>query len=273
MPASANVRRTWSRLATRTTARWCTPRLPGGLDDEGSPLRIEQRPVGRDQVPSRRSTARGEGAWPQGPRPARCRACCWSRRTRARGARAGAGRGPAVSRSRQARSSGRRHDRAGVPERAEVLPRVEAEAPGHAEGPGTSGPPGRSMCLRGVLDQQEAEVRGQGSQGAHVRHLPVEVDHDHGLGRGVTAASTTLRRDEQRVIVDISEAGAAPARTTPSAVATNVLAGTTTSSPGPTPRARSVRWRASVPFAMPTAWPCRSMPRGPARSVLRAPLR
>ncbi len=48
--------------------------------------------------------------------------------------------------------------------------------------------------------------------------------------------------------------GRAPARTIASTVATNVLAGTTTSSPGPIPTARRARWRASVPLATPTAY-------------------
>ena len=48
--------------------------------------------------------------------------------------------------------------------------------------------------------------------------------------------------------------GVAPARTTAAAVAMNVFAGTTTSSPGPTPSAVRLSCRASVPFARPTAW-------------------
>ena len=46
--------------------------------------------------------------------------------------------------------------------------------------------------------------------------------------------------------------GVAPTLTTASGVAKNVTEGTTTSSPGPTPSARSPIWSASVPLATPT---------------------
>ena len=48
--------------------------------------------------------------------------------------------------------------------------------------------------------------------------------------------------------------GVAPARLTPSAVAMNEFAGTITSSPRPTPSARSARTIASVPEETPIAW-------------------
>ena len=47
--------------------------------------------------------------------------------------------------------------------------------------------------------------------------------------------------------------GVAPARTTAAAVAMNVLAGRTTSSPAPMPSAVRLSCNASVPFATPTA--------------------
>ena len=47
--------------------------------------------------------------------------------------------------------------------------------------------------------------------------------------------------------------GVAPTLTTASGVAKNVTDGTTTSSPGPTPSARSPIWSASVPLATPDA--------------------
>ena len=47
--------------------------------------------------------------------------------------------------------------------------------------------------------------------------------------------------------------GLAPAYEMASAVAMNVLATVITSSPAPMPRARRIRWRASVPEPTPTA--------------------
>ena len=48
--------------------------------------------------------------------------------------------------------------------------------------------------------------------------------------------------------------GRAPHIETEEAVAKNVNAGTITSSPGPTPAARSAAWRAAVPLLTATAW-------------------
>ena len=61
-----------------------------------------------------------------------------------------------------------------------------------------------------------------------------------------------VRVDQQRVRQHVDEPGRAPTAHTASAVATKVLVGTITSSPGPIPRPARISSSASVPFATPT---------------------
>ena len=71
--------------------------------------------------------------------------------------------------------------------------------------------------------------------------------------RGVMRRLQALGREQQRLRADVREPWQAPASSTASAVATNVFAGTITSSPGPMPSPVKVSWSASVPFATPSA--------------------
>ncbi len=71
--------------------------------------------------------------------------------------------------------------------------------------------------------------------------------------RGVIAASM-LAGSISASAVTSANVGVAPARMIASAVAMKVFAGTITSSPGRTSRARSGTSRASVPLATPMTW-------------------
>jgi hypothetical protein len=108
--------------------------------------------------------------------------------------------------------------------------------------------------LGGVLDEDETLIVADIPDRPGVAGLAVEVDADHGLrlrgdlcedvGR-VDRGGRRHRRRQRR---------APPAHRDREAVAKNVNAGTTTSSPGPTPAASSAAWRAVVPFETATAW-------------------
>ena len=85
--------------------------------------------------------------------------------------------------------------------------------------------------------------------------------------RGVIASARVCAVMSSVSSLTSANRGVAPARTTAAAVAMNVFAGTTTSSPGPTPSAVRLSCRASVPLARPTAW---STPQYAAQSRSKA---
>ena len=127
----------------------------------------------------------------------------------------------------------RRDDRARVAEGAQVLPRIEAEAGRVAERPGPAAVPFRTVSLRGVFDDENPGLCGDGQKTGHVRHLPEQMYDDDGPGAGVSAALSVAGVMSSVSSLTSAKRGAAPARTTAAAVAMKVFAGTTTSSPGP----------------------------------------
>ena len=150
------------------------------------------------------------------------------------------------------------HDSTGVTERAEVLAGIEAEAcrarpkePGPAA-PATS-PRGPARRPRSERDARAGPRRPPSSSISGM--LPVEVDDDDGRGRARRSPPSTSSGVIRSVSgVTSAKRGTAPAQTTASAVAMNVLAGTITSSPGRSRAPAASSSIASVPFATPTAW-------------------
>ena len=107
--------------------------------------------------------------------------------------------------------------------------------------------------LGGVLEHEQPAVDPRRDVGRR-DDVAEQVDRDDGPGARGEHRLHRLRREQQRVGVDVGDARAWRRRgSTASAVAMNVIDGTTTSSPGPTPRARNASARASVPEPTPAA--------------------
>ena len=79
--------------------------------------------------------------------------------------------------------------RSGIPHRAEVLGRIEAERPRPPRRPGTRGLAGCAVCLAGVLDKLEVAVPSEGGQSLHVRQSAVQVHGQERLRARADAAA------------------------------------------------------------------------------------
>ena len=145
-------------------------------------------------------------------------------------------------------------DGAAVAPRAEVLGRVEGEAAGVAErADGTALV--ASPCAPGTRPRSPRRRRRRRPPGAG-RGRPWIRRGGPGSrsgSRGVMCSATISAVSRCVRSSTSTRHGVAPARLTASAVAMNELAGTMTSSPGPTPSACRARTIASVPEETPTA--------------------
>jgi hypothetical protein len=91
------------------------------------------------------------------------------------------------------------YDRTPIPQRAEVLTRVEAERCCVADTPGRSAVKARAVSLRRILDQRESVPSGHGRKSIDVGHLTEEVNRDNGGRVGAYRSLCGLRVDQKRV--------------------------------------------------------------------------
>ena len=92
-------------------------------------------------------------------------------------------------------------ERSGVPHRAEVLRRVEAERRREPARPGAKPVPDGARRLAGVLDQRQAER----SEAAHVRELPVEMDGEHEARAPGHRGGRGVRVEVEVVLLDVGD--------------------------------------------------------------------
>ena len=125
-----------------------------------------------------------------------------------------------------------REHRARVTVRAEVLARIEAGRRRVPDRPGPRARSGRPLALRGVLDDRDALVRMPARSSSTAAICPKRCTGTTAFADPTrsSARSLSMRRYSSS---QSTRTGVAPARTTASAVATNVLAGMMTSSPRP----------------------------------------
>ncbi len=96
-------------------------------------------------------------------------------------------------------------DGASVPERPQVLRRVEAECAGRAHRPDLPTVARRQVSLRAVLDDHEIVAGGNGAQRGHVCGLAVEVHGHDGCRAARDGRLHSARIDGEPIGVDVGE--------------------------------------------------------------------
>ena len=102
------------------------------------------------------------------------------------------------------------NDGARIAECPQVLARVKTEAARLPDRAGRAAAPARAVGLRRILDDHDPGPGGGPAERIHVRHLAVEMDHDHRARPAGDGGLEISRGEQQRLWADVRESRRGP---------------------------------------------------------------
>ena len=96
-------------------------------------------------------------------------------------------------------------DRAAVPERAEVLARIERERGGRSERARAAAAVARAVRLGGVLEKQQTVRLGERAEAVHVADLAVEMNRQDRRGARADRRPSRVRIDQSGSALDVAQ--------------------------------------------------------------------